>query len=128
VEPFRKPLKKKDILISNTFIILQMPNIDLKRNLLIVVPLVAALNNMTVPSSIQLDLIDLSVSYFITVGEERRLGLNLPSGQQCRKCSSDKFYLEDIVQDNTTYDKPALCEKYVCGNCGREIEYWKYSE
>ena len=105
-----------------------MPDIDLKRNLFIVVPLVAALNNMTIPSSIQLDLIDLSVSYFITVGEERRLGLNLPSGQQCRKCSSDKFYLEQIVQDDTTYDKPVLCEKYVCDNCGREIEYWKYSE
>ena len=40
-----------------------MPDIDLKRNLLIVVPLVAALNNMSIPSSIQLDLIDLNVSY-----------------------------------------------------------------
>jgi hypothetical protein len=105
-----------------------MPDIDFKRNLLIIVPLVAALNNMTIPNSIQLDSIDMNVSYFITVCEERRLGLNLPSGQQCRKCSSDKFYLEQIVQDDTTYDKPVSCEKYVCDNCGREIEYWKYSE
>ena len=105
-----------------------MPNIDFKRNLLIIVPLVAAFNNMTIPSSIQLDMVEMNVSYFITVGEKRRQGLNLPSGQQCRKCSSDKFCLEQIVQDDTTYDKPVKCEKYVCDNCGRELEYWKYSE
>lgn len=106
-----------------------MPDFDFKRNLFLIVPLMAALNNVTIPSTIQLDLIDTNVSYFITLAEDRRPGLlNLPSGQRCRKCSSDKFYLEQIVQDDTTYDKPVLCEKYVCDNCGREIECWKYSE
>ncbi len=106
-----------------------MLDFDLKWNFFIIIPLMATLNNMIVPSTIQLDLIDINISYFITVGEDRGRGLlNLPSVQRCRNCSSDTFYLEQTVQDDTNYDKPVLCEKYVCDNCGREIEYWKYSE
>lgn len=103
-----------------------MPQLRIKLEFLCMIPLLAALNTIVSQTNLQPDSKDAEIAYFIFLGDRRQESQSLPSGQRCRNCSSERFMLQETLQDNITYDRPVVCEKYVCDNCGRETEFWKY--
>lgn len=64
-------------------------------------------------------------TYFAIMREKERDLFPLPSGYRCRNCSSEKFYFQDKVEYKN-FEKPVICEKYECNDCGQVTDYWKY--
>jgi len=64
-------------------------------------------------------------TYFFVMREKDRDLFQLPSGNRCRNCSSEMFYFQDKVEYKN-FERPLICEKYECNECGQVTDYWKY--
>lgn len=64
-------------------------------------------------------------TYFFIMREKERDLFLLPSGHRCRNCSSEMFYFQDKVEYKN-FERPVICEKYECNDCGQVTDYWKY--
>jgi hypothetical protein len=98
-----------------------------KQRAVFLAQLISAFNIMICSILTEVDIIT-SIPYTLKVYEERnQKSLALPSGQRCRNCASDSFYLKETLQMDNICAKPVLCEKDECDKFGREVEYCKYS-
>jgi hypothetical protein len=98
-----------------------------KQRAIVLAHVLSTLNVMIFSILTEVDIIT-SVPYAVKVFEERnQKSLALPSGQRCRNCASDRFYLKETLEMVNVSSKPVLCEKYECDKCGKEVEYCKYS-
>jgi hypothetical protein len=98
-----------------------------KQRVIFLAHVITTLNVMICTILTEVDIIT-SVPYALKVYEERnQKSLALPSGQRCRNCASDGFYLKETLLMDNMAAKPVVCEKYECDKCGKEVEYCKYS-
>lgn len=97
-----------------------------KQRAIVLAHVLSTLNVMIFSILTEVDIVT-SVPYAVRVFEERQKSLALPSGQRCRNCASDTFYLKETLEMGNGSSKSVLCEKYECDKCGREVEYCKYS-
>lgn len=104
-----------------------MLHICVKQRVIFLAQLISTLNIVICSILTEADIIT-SIPYALRVYEEKNhKSLALPSGQRCRNCASDTFYLKETLQLDNICVKPVLCEKYECDKCGREVECCKYS-
>jgi dynactin complex subunit len=106
---------------------MEMPNMCAKQRVIFLAQLISTVNIMICSILMEVEIIT-SIPYALKVYEERnQKSLALPSGQRCRNCASDSFFLKETLQMDNISSKPVMCEKYECDKCGREVEYCKYS-
>ena len=106
---------------------MEMLHMCAKQRAIFLAQLISTVNIMICSILTEVEIIT-SIPYALKVYEERnQKSLALPSGQRCRNCASDSFFLKETLQMDNISSKPVLCEKYECDKCGREVEYCKYS-